>query len=191
MKTVLSSVREFQGQQKALFSKYTDLKHTSRDLSESMHKLLWQDLFSKEVNYNFLAIKEEDARLEDNEDSVGGYDIGDILGEGQFATVKSCFNKETRSSLAVKIMTKAKVRSFESLKRIDNEIDVLQQLAGTHPGILNLVDVMHGQKYLYMFTEKLDLDLFDFYDDHPNGVTENLGRLIIMGIMEGVRYIHR
>ena len=41
-----------------------------------------------------------------------------------------------------------------------------------------------------MFTEKLDLDLFDFYDDHPNGVTETLGRLIILGIMEGVNFIH-
>ena len=41
-----------------------------------------------------------------------------------------------------------------------------------------------------MFTEKLDLYLFDFYDDHPNGVTETLGRLIILGIMEGVNFIH-
>jgi len=37
---------------------------------------------------------------------------------------------------------------------------------------------------------QLDLDLFDFYDDHPNGVTEQLGRLIIMGIMDGVDFIH-
>ncbi|GMI23922.1 hypothetical protein TeGR_g7634 [Tetraparma gracilis] len=77
------------------------------------------------------------------------------------------------------------------MRRIDNEIDVLRELAGTHPGIVTLEETLHGEKNLYIVTEKLDLDLFDFYDDHPNGVTEGLGRIIITGIMEGVDFIHQ
>jgi len=93
--------------------------------------------------------------------------------------------------LAVKIIEKRKVKTFDSLKRIDNEIDVLQDVSGCHPGILKLLEVHHGKKFLYMVTEKLDMDLFDFYDDHPNGVTEELGRLIITGIMRGVEFCHK
>ena len=115
---------------------------------------------------------------------VGDYDIGSIIGEGQFATVKSCYSTTQERTLAVKIIEKKKVNTLDSLKRIDNELDVLEELAGKHPGVLTLTEVLHGKSRLYMFTEKLDLDLFDFYDDHPNGVTESLGRLIILGIME-------
>lgn len=61
---------------------------------------------------------------------------------------------------------------------------MLQELKEEHPGVLTLFEVIHAKDYLYMLSERLDLDLFDFYDDHPNGVTENLGRLIVMGIME-------
>ena len=104
--------------------------------------------------------------------------------------VKSCYDEKTRQTLAVKIIIKSRVQSYSALSRIDNELDVLRELAGGHPGVLNLVDVRHGPSCLYIVTEKLDLDLFDFYDDHLNGVTEDLGRLIVLGIMEGVGHIH-
>ena len=57
--------------------------------------------------------------------------------------------------MAVKIIEKKKVTSLDSLRRIDNELEVLEELAGKHPGILTLMDVLHGKKYLYMFTEKV------------------------------------
>jgi serine/threonine protein kinase len=156
-----------------------------------MTKLLWEEMFTDSLNYRFLALKPVDVDLKEEEDRVGEYEIGEIIGEGQFATVKSCFSEKKNRELAVKIIEKKKCRSFDAFKRIDNEIDVLEELARfDHAGVLSLVEVLHGQDHLYMLTEKLDLDLFDFYDDHPNGVTEHLGRLIIMGIMEGVDFIH-
>ncbi|GMI46071.1 hypothetical protein TrCOL_g2499 [Triparma columacea] len=189
--TILKSVRDFQSQQKQLFNKYQSLRLDFKDLHENMTKLLWEEMFAESLNYKFLALKPVDKDLKEEEDKVGEYTVGEIIGEGQFATVKSCFSEKKNRTLAVKIIEKKKCRSFDAFKRIDNEIDVLEELASfNHPGVLSLVEVLHGQDHLYMLTEILDLDLFDFYDDHPNGVTEHLGRLIIMGIMEGVDFIH-
>ena len=174
-----------------MFNKYQGLRLDFKDLHENMTKLLWEEMFTDSLNYRFLALKPVDVDLKEEEDRVGEYEIGEIIGEGQFATVKSCFSEKKNRELAVKIIEKKKCRSFDAFKRIDNEIDVLEELARfDHAGVLSLVEVLHGQDHLYMLTEKLDLDLFDFYDDHPNGVTEHLGRLIIMGIMEGVDFIH-
>lgn len=57
----------------------------------------------------------------------------------------------------MKMIEKKKCKSFDAFKRIDNEIDVLEELAGIdHPGILSLVEVLHGRDNLYMLTEKVN-----------------------------------
>jgi serine/threonine protein kinase len=206
---ILTSVKDFQKAQSSLFQKYNDLKSDYRDLEESMIRVLWVDMFGKEgyeacgrgassdnrgtIQYDFLALTAPDKDLFENEERVGDRELGELLGEGQFATVHSCHNpkRPKERSLAVKIIKKHKIKTFESLKRLDNEVDVLRELAkDQHPGVLKLIEVLHGTRCLYMFTERLDLDLFDFYDDHPNGVSENLGRLIVQGIIEAVAFIH-
>jgi len=83
MTEVLGSVKEFQQQQKKLFHKYTDLKHDHADLLESTKKFLWEDIFSPEFGYNFMALKPREQGLDESEKKVGDLELQEILGEGQ------------------------------------------------------------------------------------------------------------
>jgi len=65
-----------------------------------MTKLLWEEMFSDSLKYQFLALKPVNEGLKEEEDTVGEYDIGEVIGEGQFATVKSCFSRKERRTLA-------------------------------------------------------------------------------------------
>ena len=107
MSTVLTSIRDFQSQQKALLSKYTSLRSAHKEVAANLHKLLWTDLGS-EIGYDFLAIKDVSV-MKETESTVGDYSLGELLGEGQFAQVRSCKEGDSERTLAVKIIKKDSV----------------------------------------------------------------------------------
>lgn len=96
MNTILRSLRDFQHQQKILFNKYQTTRQDYKELQSNMAKLLWEDLFSPCLNYDFLALREVDTSIIEEDDKVGDYTLGEILGEGQFATVKACYGKNEK-----------------------------------------------------------------------------------------------
>jgi hypothetical protein len=67
----------------------------------------------------------------DNESHIGKYKLGKVLGEGQYATVKEVLYTNTDGSYlccAVKMIKKDKILSFEGLKRVSQEIEILSKL---------------------------------------------------------------
>ena len=116
MKEVLSTVRTFQDQQRKLFHKYTDLKHDHSDLLDSTKKLLWEDILDGESTKLKLGrIKKREEGLVEEDDRVGDYRLGDVLGEGQFGLVRACTDDSNKKEdeLAVKIIEKRKGGSSE------------------------------------------------------------------------------
>ena len=124
-------------------------------------------------------------------------------GEGQFATVKSCSVSRSRSDeygltdmahidpdkeYAIKIIDKDKIQTMHSLKRMSNEISILYELRNPH--IVSVVDVIQTWKCLYIVTEKGGVDMFEFFDEHPDGVPEDWARKIMGKILKGVFYCH-
>jgi len=133
---------------------------------------------------------------------VGKYGIGALLGEGQFATVRSCWladedvdttgssqQKRSQHQWAMKIIKKERITTFASLKRVSNEIEILRTLHS--PFVVGLHDVIQTNAMLYIVTEKGGADLFEFFDEHPEGVPEAWAKDIISGILRAVLYCHQ
>jgi serine/threonine protein kinase len=72
--------------------------------------------------------------------------------------------------------------------RVSDEIDNLKQLKNVH--IISLCNVIHTDKMLYIITEKGGRDLFDFFDEHPDGVPEEWAKQIISCVLKGVMFCH-
>ncbi|CAM9242465.1 unnamed protein product, partial [Phaeothamnion confervicola] len=83
---------------------------------------------------------------------------------------------------------KAEVVSTTTLRRVDNEIRVLRRLR--HGGIMRLYDVVHAPKCVYLVTDRAGRDLFEFFDEHLEGVSEATAALLLHKIMMPVRYCH-
>ena len=124
----------------------------------------------------------------ETKDRIGSYRIGELLGEGQFADVKIATHPDFDQTFAVKIMHKDKVHSVNSLRRINNEISVLKRIR--HTNVINFHDVIISPKMVYLFVDKGGTDLFEFFDNHLDGVDHKDAREVILGIARPINYLH-
>lgn len=94
-------------------------------------------------------------------DELEKYTKIDKVGEGTYGVVYKCQNKENKEFVALK-----KIRLENEDEGIPStairEISILKQLK--HPNIISLVDLIHGEKKLYLVFEFMDHDLKKFLD---------------------------
>ena len=110
----------------------------------------------------------------ETKDQVGDYHIGLLLGEVQFVDVRLCTNTVSKKQYAMKIIAKAKVVSVIELQRVQTEINISKQIK--NPNIVQLVDVIHSPKHVYIITEVGERDLFEFFEDNPSGVDDSMAQ---------------
>jgi serine/threonine protein kinase len=209
-KLAVESIQTFHQQQQALYDEFLLLRQKYDDQKTAHIATLWTYCASYHPELNALPTEETKEFIE-NETQVGNYSVTEMLGEGQFAIVYSCHKKLLSSSLggqssvdhhgngysngngqsdeyAIKVINKDRITSFSSLRRVSNEISILRAL--NCPYIIKIVDVIHTKTKLYLITEKGGQDLFEFFDEHPNGVNESWAQEITAGIITGVLYCH-
>jgi len=81
---------------------------------------------------------------------VDKYVMGDVLGEGSYGKVKEAMNSENLSRLAVKILTKRKLRRIPNGEQnVTREIHLLKQLK--HQNVVLLVDVLYNDEKQKMY----------------------------------------
>ena len=190
----LSSFENMKIQQKQLCDDFQLLRDKYTDLKTEMQRILWDYIPNHcidKINQKdscFGEISKVDPTIFETSGRIGDYNIGELLGEGQFADVKLCTHIKTNQKLAVKVLQKSKVVTLSNLKRIQTEISVLKKL--DHPNIVTLVNVIHSPQCIYVMTELGGNDLFDFFDINPSGVQGDVAREIVLGIVEPIAYLH-
>ncbi|XP_022046206.2 death-associated protein kinase 2 isoform X1 [Acanthochromis polyacanthus] len=119
------------------------------------------------------------------------YEIGEELGSGQFAIVKRCIEKSTRTEYAAKFIKKRQSRaSRRGVRReeIEREVDILQQIQ--HSNIVALHDVYENRTDVVLILELVSGgELFDFLAQKES-LSEEEATQFIKQILDGVQYLH-
>lgn len=119
---------------------------------------------------------------------LGKYELGRILGEGNFGKVKFAKNIETGQSFAVKILEKKKILNLKITDQIKREIATLKLLK--HPNIVRLYEVLASKTKIYMVLEYVNGgELFDKIASRGK-LPEKEGRRLFQQLIDGVSYCH-
>jgi hypothetical protein len=189
----LQSIQTFHKQQQALFDEFVLLRQRYDEQKSSLLSILWISCSQYHPELRTIPQCHDEGFIE-HDARLGDYCLGDFLGEGQFATVRTCWKtlqegeKKTGPVYALKTIRKEKITSLQSLKRVANEIEILRSLKS--PYVIAIHDVIHTSEILYLITEKGGGDMFEFFDEHPDGVSELWAREIITCVLKGVHYCH-
>jgi doublecortin-like kinase 1/2 len=80
---------------------------------------------------------------------VQHYEIGQIIGDGNFAVVHECIHKTTRIQFALKIIDKSKCKGKEAM--IASEVAILRKVK--HQNIIQLIEDFDYTNELYLVME--------------------------------------
>ena len=123
----------------------------------------------------------------DYKDELEKYQKLDKVGEGTYGVVYKCQNKETKKLVALK-----KIRLENEDEGIPStairEISILKQLH--HPNIVNLLDLIHGEKKLYLVFEFLDHDLKKYLNLNGSPLSPQLVKSYLYQILLAIKYCH-
>ena len=123
----------------------------------------------------------------DYKDELEKYQKLDKVGEGTYGVVYKCQNKETKKYVALK-----KIRLENEDEGMPStairEISILKQL--NHPNIVNLIDLIHGEKKLYLVFEFLNHDLKKYLNLNNGPLEPKIVKSYLYQILLAIKYCH-
>eukprot|EP01133_Synstelium_polycarpum_P016778 gene16778-19951_t len=136
----------------------------------------------------------QDCVEERNEIEQGGpqpfYDLREVIGSGNFATVRMAVHKETGLKYALKVIDKKKMSMTSKRKdALMDEVNVLTKVK--HTNIISIKEVFETNKTLYLVLELVTGgELFDRIIAEKK-FTEPVCRYILRQICNAVLYLHQ
>ncbi len=150
--------------------------------------LQWESIISKHKQQLVPIVYQYGPEDESNDQMQKLYEFTyEVIGQGTFGTVEGAIRRSTRQLVAVKRIDYTK---WKEEGKTPNEIDILCKLK--HPGILTFQACFSRQDGIYIFTERMEIDLFDYITKPPNAgrLTETTSKYIIYQILVAVSYLH-
>ena len=115
---------------------------------------------------------------------LDNYILVSALGQGLFGDVYKAKCLKTSTLVALKIVPRKKIKE----EKMRKEKDILQSLK--HPNIVNFIDYYEDNKRYYLVEELVDGgDLIDVLKIKSK-YTETEGRMLVLSLLEAVKYIH-
>ncbi|XP_070778244.1 serine/threonine-protein kinase DCLK3 [Enoplosus armatus] len=114
------------------------------------------------------------------------YEIGRVVGDGNFAVVRECRRRDNGQTLAVKIVERSKLIGREHM--MQNELSLLGSLC--HPRIVQLFAHHHTRTHSYLVMELVSGgDLFEAISERGKFSEAEAG-LMVSDVSEALNYIH-
>lgn len=114
------------------------------------------------------------------------YEIGRVVGDGNFAVVRECRRRDNSQILAVKIIERSKLIGREHM--MQNELSLLGSLC--HPRIVRLLAHHHTHSHYYLVMELVSGgDLFEAISIRGKFSEAEAG-LMVSDVSEALNYIH-
>ncbi|XP_054909898.1 serine/threonine-protein kinase DCLK3 [Poeciliopsis prolifica] len=114
------------------------------------------------------------------------YEIGRLIGDGNFAVVRECRRRDNGQPVALKIVERSKLVGREHM--MQNELSLLGSLS--HPRIVRLLAHHHTRTHSYLVMELVSGgDLFEAINDQGKFPEPEAGRMV-SDVSEALNYIH-
>ncbi|XP_034016477.1 serine/threonine-protein kinase DCLK3 [Thalassophryne amazonica] len=114
------------------------------------------------------------------------YEIGRIVGDGNFAVVRECCHRDSGQTMAMKIVERSKLIGREHM--MQNELSLLAILC--HPRIVRLLAHHHTHTHSYLVMELVSGgDLFEAISEKGKFAEAEAG-LMVSDVSEALNYIH-
>ncbi|KAM6958735.1 serine/threonine-protein kinase DCLK3 [Aplochiton taeniatus] len=114
------------------------------------------------------------------------YDIGRVVGDGNFAVVHECRRRDNGETVAMKIVERSKLIGREHM--MQNELSLLGSLC--HPRVVRLITHHHTDTHSYLIMELVaGGDLFEAIARRGKFSEEEAG-LMVSDVSEALGYIH-
>ncbi|XP_028025189.1 serine/threonine-protein kinase GA29083-like [Bombyx mandarina] len=114
------------------------------------------------------------------------YSVGSIIGDGNFAVVRTCRDRTTGKDYALKVIDKAKCKGKEHY--VEAEVRVMRKLC--HPRIVSLIEEQDSPEWLFLVMEYVSGgDLFDSIAV-ASKFSEPQARLLIGHLTSAIAYLH-
>ncbi|KAF6032495.1 DCLK3 [Bugula neritina] len=130
--------------------------------------------------------KSKEERLVDLDEIKTQFDIGRVLGDGNFAVVNACQHRDTGHEYAMKIIDKSKLRGKEHM--IDNEIAIMK--ACHQENLVKLYEEFETREEIYLVMEYVKGG--DLFDAIKNSVrfTEPVASKMSADMTNALFYLH-
>ena len=120
------------------------------------------------------------------------YEILDDIGSGSYGVVKLGINIKTKQKVAIKIITKSKLKQ-EELNFVRTEIDILK--FSKHPKIVAFLDHFENSEYIFIITQYIkfgDLKEYIISKQRKNKlIEESKAAWVCFQIADAIAYLHR
>jgi len=113
--------------------------------------------------------------------------IGEEIGRGTYAVVKSAYHKQLERTVALKIYNKSEIKTIQRKANIQHEVEVLKLLH--NPFTIKLYEVLEDKNQVILIMEHIRGQ--NLYDYVKKGIEENEVKRIFKQIVTGIDYCHK